>query len=161
MFDALRARGIVRTAVTWAVGLSALGTISLVVGVELGLVPSSVFGIRELVAVAVRDFVAGGVAGALFAQLVAWRQKGQTLRSLRYRSLAGAGFLAGAALGAGVGLAAAGLVPGIVLVAGSIGLGVIGAGFATGTLAMARRGLPSEDNPRLEAGPTNSLPPVI
>ena len=160
MFDALRARGVVRTAVTWAFGLSAIGTLSLVLGVELGFVPSSVFGIRELVAVAVRDFVAGGIAGALFAYLVAWREKGRTLRTLRYRNLAGAGFAAGAALGVGVGLAAPGLVPGIVLVAGSIGLGAIGAGFATGTLAMARRALPPEDESRLEAGQPNALPPV-
>ena len=161
MFDALRVRGILRTAVTWAVGLSALGTISLILGVELGLVPASVFGIRELVAVAVRDFVAGGVAGAIFAHLVAWREKGQTLRSVRYRSLAGAGFVAGAVLGAGVGLAALGVVPAVVLAAGSIGLGLIGAGFATGTLALARRALPPVDEPRLKAGPSSSLPPLI
>ena len=71
MFDALRARGLVRTALTWAVGLSILATTILVTGVTLGFVPASVFGIRELVAVAIRTFVAGGAALILAMGLAA------------------------------------------------------------------------------------------
>jgi hypothetical protein len=50
MVTAVRARGILGMALTWAVGLAGLSTALLVGGVVLGIVPSSVYGIRELAA---------------------------------------------------------------------------------------------------------------
>ncbi len=161
MFSALRARGILRTAATWAVGLSALAVTVLVAGIELQLIPASVFGIRELVAVAIRAFVAGGVAGSLFASLVARREQGRGLAELSYGRLGTSGFLGAATIGAALGLAAPGVLPLSVLIAGTLGLGCIGTGLSIATLALARRaaGLPMMR--RLGSVPPASLPPVI
>jgi hypothetical protein len=52
MLSAFRARGVMRTAVTWGIALSVLASTLLIVGVETGLVPGAVFGIPELVQVA-------------------------------------------------------------------------------------------------------------
>lgn len=50
MLSGLRSRGVLRTAGIWAVGLSTLASSLLIGGVELELVPSEIFGIRELIA---------------------------------------------------------------------------------------------------------------
>lgn len=161
MLSTLRARGVLRTATTWAVGLSALASTLLVGGVVLGLVPAEVFGIRELVALAARTFVAGGVMGTIFALSVARREHGHRLAELSYSRLGASGFLGGTALGVAVMLAAPGILPLGVAVAGAIGLGLVGTGFSVATLAFARRaeGLPV--GRRLESVTDPQLPPVI
>jgi hypothetical protein len=157
----LRSRGVLRTAMTWALGLSALATTLLIVGVELGFVPATVFGIRELVALAARAFVAGGVMGALFALSVARQERGRSLTELSYGRFGASGFIGGAVLGVALGLATPGVLPIGVLVASVIGLGLIGTGFSVATLALARRAEEPVGGQRLENAAQPALPPVI
>lgn len=158
MVSLLRARGVLRTAGTWAVGLSLLASTLLVLGIEFGVVPASVFGIRELVALAVRTFVAGGIAGGLFALLVARREQGRDIAELSYRRIGSAGFVCAAALGVLLGLAAPGVLPASVLIAGTLGLGMLGSGFAIGSLALARRAEGTIAVAKLESGSSDRLP---
>jgi uncharacterized membrane protein YidH (DUF202 family) len=62
--------GLVRTSLTGGVVMSVFATGALALGLATGLVPSAFFGARELIAVAIRGFGAGAVAGGLFAWLV-------------------------------------------------------------------------------------------
>ena len=130
-------------------------------GVVLGLVPAEVFGIRELVAVAARTFVAGGMMGTVFALSVARRERGHGLAELSYSRFGASGLLGGSALGIALVLATPGILPLGVAVAGAIGFGLVGAGFSIATLAFARRaeGLPV--GRRLESATHPQLPPVI
>ena len=80
-------------ALTWAVGLTGLATSLLVGGVLLDIVPASVYGIRELVAVAVRAFAVGGAAGALFAMVLARQERDSTFATLRRGRVAAWGFI--------------------------------------------------------------------
>lgn len=161
MVSTFRARGVLRTAATWGLGLSALATSLLIGGVEFGIVPASVFGIPELVALAARAFVAGAVMGGIFALAVARRERGRSLAELRYGRFGSSGFLGGAGLGVALGLGAPAVLPLAVLGASAVGLGLIGSGFSVATLAMARRadGLPVAR--RLGSATPISLPPAI
>lgn len=159
MLTTISARGVWRTAITWAVGLSALATTLLIGGIELGVVPTSVFGIRELVALAVRTFVAGGIMGALFALSVARRERGRGLIKLSYSRFGVSGFLGGATLGVATVLAAPAVLPMVVLIPGVIGWGLVGAGFSAGTLALARRAAGLPMGRRLQVASQPLLPP--
>ena len=139
MVSPARARGVLGMALIWATGLSALATTLLIGGVLLGLVPSSLYGIRELVALAVRAFAFGAGVGALFALLLSWRERGKGLSALTGRRVGALGFVAGAALGAALVLAAPVVLPAAVLVAAIAGWGLIGAGLSVGMLKVARR----------------------
>lgn len=161
MLSALQARGVLRTATSWAVGLSALASTLLIGGVLLGVVPSEVFGLRELVALAARAFVAGGVMGALFALSVARRNHGREFAEMGYWRFGGSGFVGGAALGIGVILGAPGVLPLSVAVAGALGFGLIGTGFSVATLALARRAGRLPIGQRLDSTTQPQLPPVI
>lgn len=161
MLTTLRARAVFRTATTWAVGLSALASTLLISGVVLGLVPAEVFGIRELVALAARTFIAGGVMGTIFALSVARRDRGRHLAELSYQRFGASGFLGGSALGVAVVLASPVVLPLGVAVAGAIGIGLIGTGFSVATLAFARRAAGLPVGRRLERSTQPKLPPVI
>lgn len=161
MFSAVRARGILGTSAAFAIGLSGIASIVLIAGVEVGLVPATVYGIRELVAVAARAALAGAAIGALFAGVVAWRARGVRLDALRYRVLAGVGFLAAGAVGLSLNLISPGAVPVGVLLAGALGLGALGAGFGIATLALARRAAGLNAIPQHESAEGTLLPPVI
>jgi MFS family permease len=139
MVSPVRARGILGMALIWAIGLSTFATTLLIGGVLLGLVPSSLYGIRELVAVAVRAFAFGVGVGALFAVLLSWRERGKGLSALTGRQVGALGFVAGAALGAALALAGPVVLPAAVLVAAIGGWGLIGAGLSVGLLKVARR----------------------
>jgi hypothetical protein len=122
------------------VALSVLATGTLALGLATGLVPESVFGARELVALAVRGLVVGGVAGGLFAWLLARRERGHSLASLSPRRVALWGFVGAGSLPVIMALAATGpALPLGVLVAGTAGFGAIGSLLSTATLRMARR----------------------
>lgn len=160
-----RARGVLRTALTWGVGLAVLASTLLIGGVELGLVPANIYGIRELVAVAVRNFIAGGLAGGVFAMLMAYRERGRTFAQLSYGRLGTTGFVSAAMLGAFAFVAAPVALPATVFAAGTLGFGLLGAAFAAGSLALARRAsslpdhaLQSGDDPmlRLPTSPRSS-----
>lgn len=150
-----RFRGIIGMAITWGLALSTLATGSLALGLATGLVPSSIFGARELVALAVRGLVAGGVAGGLFAWLLARWDGGHSLATLPTRRVAFWGFVAAGSLPILLALAATGpALPLGVLVASTAGFGVLGSVLSTATLRIARRaearlGGPDEECSRL------------
>jgi hypothetical protein len=81
-------RGVLRISLTAGAVLSALATGALALGLATGLVPSSIFGARELVAVAIRGFVAGVGAGALFSWFVVRGEHGRTFRSASWQRAA-------------------------------------------------------------------------
>jgi hypothetical protein len=145
-------------ALTWAVGLAGLATSLLVGGVLLDIVPASVYGIRELVAVAVRAFVVGGAAGALFAMVLARQERATTFGALRRGRVAAWGFVAGAGVASALTLAAPGVLPATVLLASVLSAGTLGAGAAVGVLALARRA--DARLRRAEGGERSSLPPL-
>lgn len=158
MVSSVRARGIFGMALTWAVGLAGLATSLLVGGVLLDIVPASVYGIRELVAVAVRAFVVGGAAGALFAMVLARQERATTFGALRRGRVAAWGFVAGAGVASALTLAAPGVLPATVLLASVLSAGTLGAGAAVGVLALARRA--DARLRRAEGGERSSLPPL-
>lgn len=140
MENSRRFRGMLGVAATWGIAFSTLATGSLALGLATGLVPSSVFGAREFVAVAVRGLVVGGVAGGLFAWILAHRERDQTLATLSTRRVALWGFVGAGSVAGILALAAAGpVLPLGVLVAGTAGFGGIGSVLSTATLRMARR----------------------
>lgn len=134
-----RFRGIFGIAVTWGVALSTLATGSLALGLAVGLVPSSIYGARELIAVAVRGLLFGGAAGGLFAWLLSRRERGHSLATTR--RVAFWGFVAAGSLPTIVALATTGpVLPLGVLVVGTAGFGAIGGMLSAATLRIARRG---------------------
>ena len=155
MEQSRRFRGIIGMAITWGLALSTLATGSLALGLATGLVPPSIFGARELVALAVRGLLAGGVAGGLFAWLLARREGGHSLATLSTRRVALWGFLAAGSLPILLALAATGpALPLGVLIASTAGFGVLGIVLSTATLRIARRaearlGGPDEECSRL------------
>ncbi|MFI5230978.1 MAG: hypothetical protein ACHQSE_00575 [Gemmatimonadales bacterium] len=138
---AARARGILGMAITWGVGLAGFATTLLVGGVMLGVVPGSIFGIRELVAVAARAFIVGGGAGALFALVVARRARADNFDTLRLRSFGAWGFTAAAGAAAMLAIGMPGSLPATILIPSILLAGTLGAGAAAGMLVIARRGV--------------------
>jgi len=150
-----RIRGLLRTSLTAGVALSALGTGILALGLATGLVPSSIFGPRELLPVAVRDFVAGAVAGGLFSWFVARGERGKSLSALSTGRVAFWGGLATASIPVLAALAARGVSVPIGIIAASTALfGIGGSVVSAGMLRLARRapvqlGEPAADPERL------------
>jgi hypothetical protein len=133
-------RGVVGMALTWGVGFSLLGSLTLLVGLLVGLVPSSIFGPREILAVAVRGFISGAFAGGLFAWLFATAERRQTLATISKLRVAVWGFLGAAVLPLATAIAiGSSVVPLSVLVAGTVVSGVIGSVMAMTTVHLARR----------------------
>jgi len=137
-----RFRGVLRMSLTAGAVLSALATGALALGLATGLVPSSIFGPRELVAVAIRGFGAGAVAGGLFSWLLARGGRGKTLSTLSTKRVALWGGLATGSvplLAAGVAAAGGLVLPIGVLAASSILAGIGGSVVSAGMLRVARR----------------------
>ncbi|HEY4129792.1 MAG TPA: hypothetical protein VGM50_04215 [Gemmatimonadaceae bacterium] len=132
-------RGWVRTSLTAGIVMSGIATGALVVGLATGLVPSSMFGGRELIAVAIRGFGLGVVAGGLFGWLVARRAGGQSLAELPTRRIALWGGLATAGGILLTGLMMPGIVPVGILAASVITAGLGGSAVSAGMLRLARR----------------------
>ncbi|MCC6245668.1 MAG: hypothetical protein IT353_22745 [Gemmatimonadaceae bacterium] len=156
MTESRRFRGMFGMATTWGVALSVLATGTLALGIATGLVPSSIFGAREFVAVAVRGLLVGAVAGGLFGWLLARRERGQSLTTLSSRRVGLWGFVAAGSLVPPLALTATGPTLSLgVLTAAAVGYGGIGALLSTATLRIARRGQarlegPDEEFSRLE-----------
>ena len=150
MVETLRYRALVRVSVVAGGFMSALATGAMAVGLATGAVPASVMGARALLDVAIRGFIAGAVAGGLFAVLVARGERGRTLSTLSTRRVALWGGLATASvplLTALVAYATTGFVLPIgVLAASSVLAGIGGGAVSAGMLRVARR---REDQPRL------------
>jgi len=137
-----RFRGMLRMSLTAGVVLSALATGALALGLATGLVPSSIFGPRELAGVAIRGFGAGVVAGGLFSWLVARGGRGKTLSTLSAKRVALWGGLATGSVFLAVGLVAGVRLPVVpigILAAGSVLAGLGGSVVSAGMLRVARR----------------------
>jgi hypothetical protein len=138
-----RYRGVIRVSLVAGGLMSALATGALAVGLATGLVPASLFGARELIAVAIRGFGAGAVAGGLFAWFVARHERGQTLSTLSARRVALWGGLATASvpLLSALGLLATTgrVLPIGILAASSMLAGLGGSAVSAGMLRVARR----------------------
>lgn len=140
MDEARRYRGLVRMTLTAGGVLSAVATGALAVGLATGLVPESIFGAREVIAVAIRGFAAGAVAGGLFAWFVARGERGQSLSTLSTRRVALWGGLATGSVPLLVALTATGpILPIGILAAGSVLAGIGGSAVSAGMLRVARR----------------------
>jgi len=127
-------------AATWAVALCTLATTTLVGGLIIGVIPSGIFGPREVVAVALRTLIAGAVAGTVFSALFSGAERRKTLASLSTRRVAVWGFL-GATLIPLVSVAVlgtAGVLPAAVIAGGSIMFGALGSAMAVATVRIAR-----------------------
>ena len=119
--------------------MSAIATSALVIGVVTGLVPSSIFGIRELVAVAIRGFGAGAVAGGLFAWFVARGARRQALPALSGRRVALWGGLATGGVFFLAGLTAPGILPMSIVATAAVVAGIGGSVVSASVLRLARR----------------------
>lgn len=159
MVTAVRARGILGMALTWAVGLAGLSTALLIGGVVLGIVPSSVYGIRELAAVAVRAFAVGGAAGALFAITLARQERARAFAALRRSRVGAWGFVAAAGVATALTIGMPGALPVTVLLPAVLLAGTLGAGAAVGILMLARRADARLRRGSEDADP-NALPPA-
>ena len=114
-------------ALTWGVGLAGLSTALLIGGVVLGIVPASLYGIRELVALAIRGFAVGGGAGALFALVLARQERAHTFDALRRGRVGAWGFLSAAAAAALLSIGMPGALPVTILLSAIILAGTLGA----------------------------------
>lgn len=134
-----RYRGLVRTSFTAGITMSAIATGALALGLATGLVPTSIFGARELIAVAIRSFGAGALAGGLFVWFVARGERGQTLSTVSTRRVALWGGLATGSVFLLVPAVAAGsLVPIGVLVEAGVLAGLGGSVASAAMLRVAR-----------------------
>ena len=124
----------------WGVALSVVATSSLAIGLATGLVPSSIFGARELIAVAIRGFAAGALGGGLFSWMLSRRENGQPLANLSSRRVALWGFLAAGAVPTIVALTSSGpALPIGILATASLIAGAGGSILGAGILRLARR----------------------
>jgi hypothetical protein len=159
MDDTRRFRGLVGMSAVWGVALSALATSALAIGLATGLVPSSIYGARELIAVAIRGFTAGALGGGVFGWLLSRRARGYAISALSTKRVALWGFLATAGVPGILALAAGGpTLPLGILAASSLLAGVGGAGLAGATLRLARREARAERLPDPDAGESRLLP---
>jgi len=134
-----RFRGMLRMSLTAGAALSALATGTLAFGLAT-LVPSSIFGARELVEVAIRAFAAGAVAGGLFSWLVARGGRGKTLSTLSTKRVSLWGGIATGSVFLSIGLMAGSAVVPIGILAASTVLAAIGgSAVSAGMLEVARR----------------------
>lgn len=152
MTDSRRFRGVLGLAATWGAALGALATSTLVIGLATGVVPSDIFGARELIAVAVRGLAVGTVAGGLFGWMVSVRERHETLATLSSKRTAIWGAIAAASVPLLILVATtAPTLPLGVLAVSVGGFGIGGGLFATTLLRLARR-----PNPILAASPDDS-----
>jgi len=117
-----------------------VATGALAVGLATGLVPDSIFGARELIAVAIRGFSAGAVAGGLFSWFVRRGERAPNLSTLSSSRVALWGGLAAGSVPLLAALTATGpVLPSGVLAAGSVLFGISGSVVSAGMLRVARR----------------------
>lgn len=135
-----RARGILGLAATWGVALSALATSALVIGLATGVVPDSIYGVRELAAVAIRGLLVGAISGGAFAWLLTMRERHETLSTLSSRRTALWGSIAAASVPLLIVVATGGPILPIGVLATSVAAFGVGGGiFASTLLRIARR----------------------
>lgn len=152
MNDGRRFRGIFGMAVTWGVALSAIATSTLAIGLTTGVVPTGIFGSREIVALALRGLAVGGVAGGLFAWLLSRREQHRSIETLPSKRAALWGTIA-----AGGGTALLVLVTaGPALPLGVIAAGVLVAGFGGGVFARSLLRIARRPDKQLTGSPEDA-----
>jgi hypothetical protein len=135
-----RYRGLMRMSLTAGAALAAVAIGALAIGLATRLVPASMFGPRELIAVAVRAFAFGAVAGGVFAWFVSRGARGQTVLTLPTRRVAWWGGIATASVPLLAALAARGAIVPIGALATATALaGIGGSVVSAGMLQLARR----------------------
>ena len=152
-----RLRGILGLGATWGVAFSALSLSLVAIGVATTSMPIVQFGVGDYLAMGIRGFLAGGLAGSVFAALVARRERGRSLSGMSDERMALWGFLGGAPV-PWVAVALSGMqgVPLGAFVTASVLYGVVGGSLGVATIRVARRA------PELSATdePLTQLPPV-
>jgi hypothetical protein len=136
--------------------MSAIAVGALAIGLATGFVPSAIFGVRELIAVAIRGFGVGAVAGGLFYGFIARRARGQVLSALSSGRVALWGGLATGSVFLLAGLAAPGILPISVFATAVVLAGVGGSVVSAGMLRLARR---APEQPRELDGSADHLLP--
>jgi hypothetical protein len=136
-----RLRGALGVGVVWGVAFSTLATTLLLGGLAGGVIPSIVFGPRDVVSVAIRAFVVGGLAGMVFAAALASAERQRTLANLSIKRVALWGFLGAAGVPSilAVAMGAMGLLPLGVLASSVAAFGAIGGALSIATVRIARR----------------------
>lgn len=130
-------RGAIGIGVSWALGWAAVGAvIGFITGTALGSIPLQVISVRYAVLFAVMGFV----GGALFSMVLRTAERPRSFEELSLPRFTLWGALGGLALGSLatlLGILGAGFsLLGGVMIGGS---GLLGAGSAAGSLALARR----------------------
>ena len=136
-----RVRGILGTALTWAIGW---------VGLGVGIGALAGFPFSYLLRMALNSSVAGFMAGASFAVILSVAERNHSLEDLSLRRVAlwgGAGGLLLSVVPMAFGVPVPYLLGPLVINVG------IGAGMATGSVVLARRG----ENRRLTLGASDPL----
>jgi hypothetical protein len=154
-----RLRGLLGIATTWGVALAALATTVLAGGIAIGVVPTSVFGLRQVIAVAIQNFIVGAFAGSVFSLLFAGAERKRSLATVSMPRVALWGFL-GVAIPVALTTATASVlyrVPLSVAATGILVAGVMGSAMSTATIKLARRApalpdVPPSDVDRLPPG---------
>lgn len=143
-----RLRGALGVALTWGTAFSTLATTLLLSGLAVGFIPSAVFGPKEIVQVVIRTFLAGGLAGTLFASVLAGAERRRTLGTLSLKRVAVWGFLGAACIPGvfAIALGLTGAVSGGLLLSGTALYGAIGSVLSTATVRMAQR-IPASTEP--------------
>ena len=140
MQSSQRFRGIFGLSAIWGVALSAVATSTLVLGLATGIVPDSIYGVRELVAVAARGLVVGAVAGGLFGWILTMRERHATLATLSSKRMALWGSIAAGSVPVLITVAAASPILPLGIMAASVAAFASGGGvFAASLLRIARR----------------------
>ncbi|HEX4684982.1 MAG TPA: hypothetical protein VH277_19840 [Gemmatimonadaceae bacterium] len=152
-----RIRGLLGIAFVWGVAISAVGTAFFVGGLATGLIARAPgFGPGQwasiAVNIAVKDFIGGALAGAVFATLLAGAEGRRTLDTLSLWRVGGWGFLASAIPTAVAGALSAYGMSAVTFAAGTIASGLVGACLGVGMVRLARRGItpaPAESAPSI------------
>jgi hypothetical protein len=139
MQNTFRIRGVIGMAAIWAVGLSAFATSTVLGGRALGVIPPGSFSTSQIVDVAGRALLAGGLAGALFAVGLARTGRSTPFSALTDRKAALWGLVGGVSVPAVLVALAVGTLPATIWIAGTVGFGALGAALGVGTLRIARR----------------------
>jgi len=137
-----RIRGLLGIASTWGIAFSAIATTLVVSGLVTRLFPAAVFGPRQIIGVAIENFLMGALAGTLFSLFFASGERRQTLETLSMPRVALWGFL-------GVGVPTAALSLGAIFLYGRVPLwgaplavamaGAMGSAMSVATIKLARR----------------------
>jgi hypothetical protein len=137
-----RIRGLLGIATAWGIAFSAIATTLAASGLVSRLFPTAVFGPRQIIAVAIENFLMGALAGTLFSLFFASGERRQTLETLSMPRVALWGFL-------GVGVPTAALSLGAIFLYGRVPLwgaplavamaGAMGSAMSVATIKLARR----------------------